>query len=197
MRISTNRTTERPVPRWASRLAHVIPFLVLPSGLWRLGLVAGSSMGMRDQDNLPTHLHGLGEHLYVVGLTLFSEAVALTALGMVKQWGEVVPRWIPWLGGRRVAPYAAIIPATLGSLALIAIWTYAFRGIYTGDFLQFFSNDAAAVLMIACYTPLNLWGPALLVLTWAYYRRRRPQRDRGRGFNLVPGSTGAGSGSPS
>jgi hypothetical protein len=26
--------------------------------------------------------------------------------------------------------------------------------------------------MLACYLPLNLWGPALLVLTWAYYRRR-------------------------
>jgi hypothetical protein len=41
-------TTERPVPRWAYRLAHAIPFLTLPSGLWRLGLVFGSSMGMLD-----------------------------------------------------------------------------------------------------------------------------------------------------
>jgi hypothetical protein len=195
--ISTNQLTEQPVPRWADRLAHVIPFLVLPSGLWRLGLVAGSSMGMLDEANLPTHLHGPGEHLYVVGLTLFSEAVALMAFGMVRRWGEVVPRWIPWLGGRSVAPYAAIIPATLGSLALIAIWTYAFRGIYLGNFLQFFSSDAAAALMLTCYAPLNLWGPALLVLTWAYYRRRRSQRERGRGFNRVPGRAGAGSGAPS
>ena len=189
--------TEHPVPRWASRLAHVIPFLVLPSGLWRLGLVAGSSMGMLDEAGRPTQLQGLGGHLYVVGLTLFSEAVALTAFGMVKRWGEVVPGWIPWLGGRRVAPYAAIIPATLGSLALIAIWTYAFHGIFAGPFLQYFSSDAAAVLMISCYAPLNLWGPALLVLTWAYYRRRRPQRERGRGFSRVPGRAGAGSGAPS
>ena len=26
--------------------------------------------------------------------------------------------------------------------------------------------------MITCYAPLQLWGPALLVLTYAYYRRR-------------------------
>lgn len=177
--------SELPAKRWPDRLAHLIPFLVLPSGLWRLGLVAGLSMGMLDEAGQPAHLHGLGEHVYVVCLTLFSEAVALTAFGMVKQWGEVVPRWIPLLGGRRVAPYAAIIPATLGSLALIAIWTYAFSGIFTGRFLQTFSSDAAAVLMISCYAPLYLWGPALLALTWAYYRRRKPQHERGRSFSGV------------
>ena len=166
--------TERPVPRWALRLAHVIPFLTLPSGLWRLGLVAGFSMGMLDDRGRPVALQGTGEAIYIVCLSLFSEAVALTAFGLVKPWGEVVPRWIPFIGGRRVAPYAAIIPATLGSLALIGIWTYGFRDVFSDSFLPF-SSDAAAALMITCYAPLNLWGPALLVLTWAYYRRRRLQ----------------------
>ncbi|WP_157630351.1 hypothetical protein [Kribbella catacumbae] len=182
--------TEHPVPRWAYRLAHVIPFLTLPSGLWRLGLVAGSSMGMLDETGRPLHLQNAGEAAYIVFVSLFAEAVALTAFGLVKPWGEVAPRWIPFIGGRRVAPYAAIIPATLGALGLIAIWTYGFRDVFTGDFLPF-SSDAAAVLMISCYAPLQLWGPALLVLTWAYYRRRA------RGFNRVPGRAGAGSASPS
>ena len=182
--------TEQPVPRWADRLAHVIPFLVLPSGLWRLGLVAGSSMGMLDDTVGRCTSTGIGEAVYIVFLTLFSEAVALTAFGMVRPWGEVVPRWIPFIGGRRVAPYAAIIPATLGGLSLIAIWTYGFRDVFSDEFLPF-SSDAAAVLMISCYAPLNLWGPALLVLTWAYYRRRV------RGLRRVPGRAGAGSASPS
>ena len=150
----------------------MIPFLTLPSGLWRLGIAAGFSMGMLDDSGRPAHAESAGTVLYIVFLSLFSEAVALTAFGLVKPWGEVVPRWIPWLGGRRVAPFAAIIPATLGSLALIAIWTFAFRNAFSGDFIPF-ANDAAAALMIACYAPLYLWGPALLVLTWAYYRRRR------------------------
>ena len=50
--------------------------------------------------------------------------------------------------------------------------------------------------MITCYAPLQLWGPALLVLTWAYYRRR-VSAHRGRGFSAIAGSGGAGSGSPS
>jgi hypothetical protein len=175
----------------------VIPLLTLPSGLWRLGLAAGSSMGMLDDNGQPAHVQSTGEVVYIVCLSIFSEAVALTAFGLVKPWGEVVPRWIPLIGGRRVAPYAAIIPATLGSLALIAIWSYGFRDAFTGDFLPF-SSDGAAALMISCYAPLNRWGPALLVLTWAYYRRRRTdQRDRGLGFSRVPGSGGAGSGLPS
>lgn len=164
-------TTERPVPRWAYVLAHAIPFLTLPSGLWRLGLVFGSSMGMLDDSGNPAQLGGIGGKVYVVCLSIFSELVALTALGLVSRWGEVAPRWIPFIGGRRVHPYAAIVPAVLGALSLIAIWTYGFRDVFSDDFIPFASTPWAA-LMIACYAPLQLWGPALLVVTWAYYRRR-------------------------
>jgi hypothetical protein len=162
--------TERPVARWAYLLAHAIPLMTLPSGLWRFGLVGGSSMGIL-VDGQPAYLVGIGEKAYVVFLSLFSEAVALIAFGLVKRWGEVAPRWIPFIGGRRVNPYAAIVPATLGGLGLIAIWTFGFRDAFTDHFIPF-SSAAWKTLMIACYAPLQLWGPALLVLTWAYYRRR-------------------------
>jgi hypothetical protein len=164
-------TTERPVPRWAYLLAHTIPFLTLPSGLWRLGLVFGSSMGVLDDSGQPAYLGGLGGKVYVVSLTIVSELFALTALGMVQRWGEVAPRWIPFAGGRTVHPYAAIVPAVLGALSLIGIWTYGFRDVWTDHFIPF-SSTAWKALMLTCYAPLYLWGPALLVLTWAYYRRR-------------------------
>ena len=143
------------VPRWAERVAHTIPLLALPSGLWRVGIDSW-------------------EAVYVFGLSIVAELVALTAFGLVRSWGEVFPRWIPVLRGRRVPPLAAVIPAVLGSLALIVIWAYGFRDLFFGfDDVQLrFANDAWAALMIACYAPLNLWGPLLLVLTWHYYRRR-------------------------
>ncbi|MFF1820486.1 hypothetical protein ACFVWG_24490 [Kribbella sp. NPDC058245] len=161
-------------PRWAYLLAHAIPFFVLPSSLWRLGLVFGSSMGMLDATGQPTYIQGFGLKLYVVGLSLVSEALALTSLGLVHRWGEVVPRWIPLIGGRRVAPNAAIIPATLGGLSLIALWTFAMRNAYTDGFL-YFTNDFWQYLMVGSYSLLHLWGPALLLLTWSYYRRRTLQ----------------------
>ena len=35
-----------------------------------------------------------------------------------------------------------------------------------------FASGWWEALLIACYLPLLLWGPLLLLLTWAYYRRR-------------------------
>jgi len=170
---SRRRQTERPVPHWANTIAHVIPLLTLPSGLWRVGIAMGFSMGTLDDNGRPFHVEG-GEAVYIVGISIVAELVALTAFGLVRAWGEVVPRWIPLLGGRRVAPLAAVVPAVLGSLGLMVIWTYGFRDLFFSfDGLSIdFTSEAWGVLMLVCYAPLNLWGPLLLVLTWAYYRRR-------------------------
>lgn len=164
------RTTRLPVPGWADKIAHLIPLLALPSGLWRLGIAFGFSMGVLDEAGRPAHVHGL-EALSIASLTLITELVALTAFGLVRRWGEVVPRWIPLIGGRRVAPCAAIIPAVLGSIALIALWTFTIFGL--GD--MSFSHAWMFVAMLVCYAPLHLWGPLLLLLTWAYHRRRRAE----------------------
>jgi hypothetical protein len=161
------RTTQLPVPGWADKIAHLIPLLAVPSGLWRLGIALGFSMGVLDEAGRPAHMQGF-EALSIASLTLITELVALTAFGLVRRWGEVAPSWIPLIGGRQVAPYAAIIPATLGSLALITLWTFTIFGL--GD--MSFSHTWMFVAMVACYAPLHLWGPLLLVLTWAYYKRR-------------------------
>ncbi|MGW2681256.1 hypothetical protein [Streptomyces sp. NPDC001436] len=61
-------------------------------------------------------------------LSVLSECLALPTLGLVRSWGETVPRWIPHLGGRRVPPLAAVVPALLGAAAgavLVAWFTHA------------------------------------------------------------------------
>lgn len=158
-------------PRWAERVAHLIALLTLPSGLWRIGLALGSTMGVVDTAGRPLQLPG-NQLPHVVILTVLSELAALTAFGLVRPFGDTVPRWIPWLAGKPVPPFAVIVPATAGGFALIAIWSYAFRDPLGTDFLQF-SGDGWAALMIGCYAPLVGWGPLLLLLTWAYWRRRR------------------------
>src|SRR5262245_44799242 len=84
--------TESPVPRWANVVAHVIPLLTLPSGLWRVGIALGFSMGTLDDNGQPFHVEGWAA-VYIAGISIVAEAVALTAFGLVRAWGEVVPRW--------------------------------------------------------------------------------------------------------
>ena len=167
-----------PAPPWADRLAHVIPLLVLPSGLWRLAVAFGFPLGMLDDAGQLASVRGWPA-IYIAVISLLSEAVALTAFGLVRPWGEVVPAWLPFIGGRRVRPKAAIIPASLGSVALMLIWTCGFWDVWTGDQASRMASPLWAAVFAGCYAPLNLWGPALLMLTWAYHRRTTAEADRG------------------
>jgi hypothetical protein len=157
----------RPVPRWADRAAHLVSLVVLPSGLWRLGLAAGLSMGLGDADT--AGLPGT-QSLYIVALSVVSEGVALLTLGLVKPWGERVPAWIPWIGGRRIAPQPVVAVAAGGAVALQLIVAFAFR--HPGVPGLHFSSPAWEALFYACYAPLLLWAPLTGAVTVAYARRR-------------------------
>ena len=63
--------------------------------------------------------------------------------------------------------------ATAGSVALMLIWTLGFWEVWTTGSPGAMASPFWAAVFTACYAPLNLWGPALLVLTWAYRRRAK------------------------
>jgi hypothetical protein len=163
-------STARPVPRWADIAAHLTALTTLPSGLWRIPIALGFSMGMLD-DGRPVHMHGW-ESVPIVGLSVVAESAALLTLGLVRPWGERVPDWFPVIGGRRIPPMAVVVPAALGALALAAIWGYAFRDFGSLDGIEY-SHSFWGALLVACYAPLILWAPLLAAVTWAYWRRRR------------------------
>jgi hypothetical protein len=142
---------------------------VLPSSLWRLPAVFDDG-------------RGVGERAYIVFLSILSELVAFTAVGLVATWGERFPRWIPGLRGRTVPMRAAVIPATLGAVMLTVLWTAAFITQFAGVTLRGepipadFPTQAGgweAAIFYLCYLPLLLWGPLLTAVTYAYHRRRR------------------------
>ena len=64
---------DRPAPRWAHTVAHLIPLTTLPSGLWRIGIASGLSLGMLDHGR-PIHLTGW-ESVYLVCLSLMIEGL--------------------------------------------------------------------------------------------------------------------------
>jgi hypothetical protein len=161
-----------PAPHWAIRAAHVIPLLTLPSCLWRVGLAVGVSAGVteRGYDQLMSHPLAVP---YLVLLSLLSEALALLALGLVRPWGVVPPRWVPLLGGRRMRLWAVALTAGTGSAVLTALWSTLLWAWWApeADPGSRTMTETGHTVIGLLYVPLAAWGPLLALLTFAYYRR--------------------------
>ncbi|WP_051866390.1 hypothetical protein [Streptosporangium roseum] len=105
---------------------------------------------------------------------MLTELVALLSIGLVRGWGEVVPSWIPVIGGRRVPPMAAVVPAVVGGLLLTAISVWmALTWVGVSDGVAY-ENAWWQALARVCITPVALWGPIVLAPAYAYHVRRRP-----------------------
>lgn len=164
------------VPRWVVLAAYAASLTPLPSAAWRIALGLGAPLGppwhQEADTSGPLGMPGL---LYMVILSVVSEGLAFLTVGLVSRWGEVVPRWIPFLGGRRVPTLAAVIPAGLGAIVLTV-------GLLKGmpSFNDFQMPDGtiahlagwSLVTFTAAYGPLLAWGPLLGIVTVAYYLRR-------------------------
>lgn len=185
---------------WAVRAAWAIQLSVLPSSLWRI-LVFTFHVplwkGPVGNGDLPTWIP---TELYVVLLSLGSEMLAFAAFGLVCRWGEVWPRWVPWLRGRRVRPKVAVVPAATGALILTVLWTWTTGMALLGRDVQgrpqhdpgLTFDTWQGTTMLLVYLPLLLWGPLLGALTVHYRRRRLVGLRQGELDHELPGPVGVG-----
>ena len=168
------RRPASPPPRWARRAAVLTVLTTVPSALWRIAMAVGVPVGASDQILSERYgFPGWGT-VYVFGLSLLLVGLALLTLGLVQRWGEVVPAWIPLVGGKPVPRLAAVVPAGTGALALTLLWAGTFSDVET-IWALYGLDGADRMLMTACYAPLLLWGPLLAAVTVSYYRRRGGQ----------------------
>jgi len=166
------------VPRWAVVAAHLPTWAVLPSGIWRLlAFVAGVPLLERTTEG-HTELEVFSGTAYLLVLTVVTELLAYLTVGLVAPWGEVVPRWVPWLGGRVIPVRVAVVPAATGAAVLTVLWTYSLAMVAAGRTVQGGTDVGLhlhswqyAAFWVA-YAPLLLWGPLLGAVTIHYYRRR-------------------------
>jgi hypothetical protein len=180
--------------RWgriAVYTAMVAPvFYAFTRYAWALGWPLGMS-----EEAL---LSGQERGLWISGLFLatFGLVGAVLMLGLVQRWGEVFPRWMIGLAGRRVPIALAVIPAALAAVLLFV------GGIGIGSGLnQMVANAAAAgaetlgsvweviIFQLGPTLLFPVWGVALAVATLGYYYRRRgPCSVCGRGAISQPTS---------
>ncbi|MDE9364749.1 hypothetical protein PZ938_03960 [Luteipulveratus sp. YIM 133132] len=152
------------------RLAHISALSPVLSSLWRLPLIFGVSMGLGPvmTDDLASTPFA-GRAAYLIGLGVLTDGLAFLAIGLVRPWGEVFPTWMPVVGGRAVPLGFAGTAALLGGLGACAFGLTMAVGMPA----NVDAWDGWSVLMYACYAPLALWGPTLLIVTADYIRRRR------------------------
>jgi hypothetical protein len=155
--------------RWATAVAVVIPLLYAATRwAWALGFPLGISEELFRE--------GQATGMWWAGAALATVAIigALLTLGLVQRWGEVFPRWIPFLAGRRVPPALAIVPASLVSILVTTAGLMFVRLTLLGAIGESFTFvDAEDWAALAPELLWPLWGVALAAATLAYYYRRR------------------------
>lgn len=165
--------------RWATVVAVAVPLIYAATRYaWALGIPLGITEEFLRE--------GQAVGLWWAGAALATLAVggALLTLGLIRPWGETFPRWMPIIGGRRVPPRLAIIPASLVSVLVTSAGLMFIRLVTTGGLSETFAfaEDVGwAALGPELLWPL--WGAALAAATLAYHYRRRGRCEHHDRFN--------------
>jgi hypothetical protein len=154
--------------RWATYLAVAVPVLyAVTRWAWALGIPLGVTREFLREQARET------PDIWLAGAALATLAVggATLTLGLVQPWGEVYPRWIPFLGGKPVRPRTAIIPASLVAVLMTSAGLGHYRAALLGYFREGSTGQNWGTVAPGYLWPL--WGVALGAATYAYYLRRR------------------------
>jgi hypothetical protein len=136
--------------RWAVRVSFVVPVLyAVTRGAWALGIPLGIT------DEFLRELQSTGLVWAGAGLAAVAVGGAFLTLGLVRRWGEVFPRWMPFLSGRRVPIPLAVVPAALVSVLVTAaglmfVRLALFGAFNLGKFTLTLDENWAALLRSFC-----------------------------------------------
>jgi hypothetical protein len=175
--------------RIAVYVSMVAPvFYALTRYVWALGFPLGmSEEQLRRGQESGTWTSGLF-------LATFGLVGAVLTLGLVQRWGEVFPRWMIGLAGRRVPITLAVVPASLVSVLLVvggvSIWSGLTQMVARAASVAGGAEGTGVIGQIIFVLGPTLlfpvWGVALAMATLGYYYRRRgPCSVCGRGASGI------------
>ncbi|MFC4337860.1 hypothetical protein [Salininema proteolyticum] len=151
------------IGRPATWVAFAIPLAYcVTRWAWALGF----SLGIDPE----FYQEGRDSGLWLLGAALATLGAvgSVLTLGLVQRWGEVFPRWMVGLRGRRVPPLLAVVPAIL-----VAVLVASAGGMYIRVVLARGGVTSSTWPLELPETLWVLWGAALFVAAIAYHRRRR------------------------
>ncbi|MGW5684327.1 hypothetical protein [Nonomuraea sp. NPDC003754] len=158
--------TREPV-RWGRPVTYAAALLALPYAISRISWAAGIPLGIPAEDIAAGNADGGWISETVLGGLCVAGAVL--TIGLVRRWGEVFPRWIPFLRGRRVPVWFAVVPGLAASVMLVQAGARLYLAMLTGD-ITITAERWGTFLPGLAWLP---WGLALAAATYAYYLRRR------------------------
>lgn len=183
--VRTPSSAPRPVQlaAWAGTLAF-LPYAAMKT-YWASG---GTFAGVTGEEMLAVSERNGASGFFLALESRGLDPTALLALlgvfllwGLVRPWGQVFPRWTPFLRGRRVPRLLPLAPALLGAATLapygvvgigyLALVTGGAVTMGRGDFPS--EGDALLVAWIGI-TAFAVYGVALAVAARSYWLRTRP-----------------------
>jgi hypothetical protein len=170
-------TRPNQAARWGRIAVYVSMVAPVFYALTRYAWALGFPLGMSEE-----HLRrGQESGVWIAGLSLatFGLVGAVLMLGLVQRWGEVFPRWMIGLAGRRVPIALAVVPASLVSVLLvvggIVIWSglaQMVAALVAGG-AEDIEIIGEIIFVVGPTLLFPVWGVALAVATLGYYYRRR------------------------
>jgi hypothetical protein len=171
-------TSPANAARWG-RVAVVVAMVVpVFYALTRYAWVLGFPLGMGEEQFRRSQESGT----WILGalfLGTFCLVGALLMLGLVQRWGEVFPRWMIGLAGRRVPIALAVVPASLASVLLIVggIGIWSGLGQMVANLVASGAREkeviSAIFIQLGPTLLFPVWGVALALAVLGYYYRRR------------------------
>jgi hypothetical protein len=163
--------------RWGRIAVYVSMVAPVFYAFTRYAWALGFPLGMSEE----YWRRGQESGLWIAGLFLanFGLVGAVLTLGLVQRWGEVFPRWMIGLAGRRVPIALAVVPASVASVLAfvggIGIWSGLNQMLanLVADGGENIELIGGILFHVGPTLLFPLWGLALAVATLGYYYRRR------------------------
>lgn len=162
--------------RWGKPAAWVAFGAPLIYCVTRWAWALGFSLGIDPE----FYREGQENGLWLAGAALATMGAlgSVLTLGLFQRWGEIFPRWMIGLRGKRVPPMLAVIPATFVALLVTSAGIMYIRAVIGRGL------SASTWPLILPETLWVLWGAGLFVAAMAYHQRRRGACDAcGRGVS--------------